>query len=78
MRVLNGKIDDGHYEILYIGELVSNPDSVGCCLDCFVYDFVLGAIDMLIVELEFFCKGAEDRCFEDESFILRESVPRDS
>ena len=65
MRVLNGKIDDGHYEILYIGELVSDPGSMGCCLDCFIHDFVLGAIDMLIEEYEFFCEGAEYGCFED-------------
>ena len=78
MRVLNGKIDDGHCEVLYIGELVSDPDSMGCCLDCFVHDFVLGAIDILIVKIEFFCEGAEYGCFEDECLVLRESGPRDS
>ena len=78
MRVLNGKIEDGHYEILYIGELVSDPDSMGCCLNSFVNNLVLGAIYVLIEEHEFFCEGAEYGCFEDECFILRKSVPRDS
>ena len=78
MRVLNGKIDGVHYEISYVGELVSDPDSMGCCLDGFANNFVPGAIYVLIVELEFFCKGAEDRCPENECLVLRESVPRDS
>ena len=78
MRVLNGKIDDGHYEILYIGELVSDPDSMGCCLDGFANNFGFGHIDILIEEHEFFCEGAEYGCFEDECLVLRESVPRDS
>ena len=78
MRVLNGKIDGEHYEVLYIGELVSDPDSMGCCLNGLVNNFGFGSIDILIVELEFFCEGAENRCFEDECLVLRESVPRDS
>ena len=73
--MLNGQIYVVHHEILYIGELVSDPDSMGCCLDCFAQDFVLGAIDNFIVKYEFFCEGAEYGCFEDECFILRESVP---
>ena len=78
MRVLNGKIDGGHYEELYIEKLVNDPDSMRRCLDCFVHDFVLGTIDNVIVKYEFFCEGAEYGCFEDECFILRDSGPRDS
>ena len=75
MRMLKGEIYSLHQEILYIEELVSDPDSMGCCLNGLVNNFGFGAIDILIVKLEFFCEGAEDRCFEDECFILRESVP---
>ena len=78
MRVLNGKIDGEYYEILYIGELVSDPDSMGCCLNGLALNVGSGAIYILIIEVEFFCEGAEYGCFEDECFILRESVPRDS
>ena len=78
MRVLKGEIYLIHHEISYVGELVSDPDSMRCCLSGLASNFGFGAIDRLIVELEFFCEGAEYGCFEDECFILRESVPRDS
>ena len=78
MRVLNLQIYNLHVEILYIGELVSDPDSMGCCLNGLANNFGFGAIDILIVELEFFCEGAEYGCFEDECLVLGESVPRDS
>ena len=71
MRVLNGKIDGGHYEVLYIGELVSDPDSMGCCLNGLAHNFGFVDIYISVVELEFFCEGAEYGCFEDECFILR-------
>ena len=75
MRVLNGQIYGLHHKILHIEELVGDSNSVGCCLNSFVSSLVLGAIYILIEELEFFCPGAEYGCFEDECFILRESVP---
>ena len=78
MRMLKGEIYSLHQEILYIEELVSDPDSMGCCLNCFFHNSVLGAIYILVVELEFFCEGAEHWCFEDECFVLREYIPRDS
>ena len=78
MRVLNGQIYTVHLEILHIEELVSDPDSMRCCLSGLASNFGFGDIDILIVELEFFCKGAEDRCPENECLVLRESVPRDS
>ena len=78
MRVLKGEIYLIHQERSYVGELVSDPDSMGYCLNGLANNFGFGAIDILIVELEFFCEGAEDRCFEDECLVLRESVPRDS
>ena len=78
MRVLNGKIEGGHYEILYIGQFVRNPDSMGCCLNGLALNVGFGAIDIFVEKHEFFCEGAEYGSFEDECFILRESVPRDS
>ena len=78
MRVLNRQIYTFHVEMLHIGELVSDPDSMGCCLNGLANNFGFGAINIFVVKLEFFCEGAEYGCFEDECFILRESVPRDS
>ena len=78
MRVLKGEIYPIHLEIPYIGELLSDPDSMGCCLNGLALNVGFGAIDIFVEKLEFFCEGAEYGCFEDECFILRESVPRDS
>ena len=66
LRVLEGEIYIIHQEMPYVGELVSDPDSMGCCLNGLANNFGFGAIDILIVELEFFCEGAEYGCFEDE------------
>ena len=78
LRVFNGQIDIIHQEIPYIGKLVCDPNSMGCCLNGFVDNFVFGAIYILIEEYKFFCKGAEYGCSEDECFVLGESIPRDS
>ena len=78
MRVLNRQIYNLHVEILYIGELVSDPDSMGCCLNGLAHTFGFVDIYISVVEPEFFCEGAEYGCFEDECLVLRESVPRDS
>ena len=78
MRMFNGQIYNLHHEVLYIEELVSDPDSMGCCLNCFAHNFGFGAIYIFVVKLEFLCEGAEYGCFEDDCFILRESVLRDS
>ena len=78
VRMLNSQIDAIHQEMAGVREFLSNPDSMRCCLNSLARNFGSGAIDILIVELEFFCEGAEDRCFEDECLVLRESVPRDS
>ena len=73
--MLNGQIYVVHHEILYIGELVSDPDSMGCCLDGFAHNLVCGAIHILIIELEFSREGAKYGYLENEGFILRESIP---
>ena len=78
MRVLEGEIDMPKMEVVYTRKLLSNPNSMRSCLDSLIFEFPLWPFDIPIEEIDLLRKAAQYRGVENDSLILRKSIPRDT